>query len=535
MKTRHNHRIKNPILRTSILTVTIWVVLCSVAFSIWNGSARSNIENSAAWQKKVDPQVLTLAAASETDFLVYLNEQADLSRAAALTSKEEKGAFVFKALTDTASRSQASLINVLKNQEIAHRPYWIANMVWVRGDISAVQTMAQRSEVAHIYADQWVKSDSLSIPSISIGFAPHASTGSDASYPSGIQWNIEKVNAPQVWAAGYTGQGAVIGGQDTGYQWDHPALKAKYRGWNGTSADHNYNWHDAIHEDNPGSGEENSCGLDLTVPCDDYGHGTHTMGTMVGDDGNGMQIGMAPGARWIGCRNMEEGWGKSSTYAECFQWFVAPWPIGGDPIDDADPSKAPDVINNSWSCPPSEGCAWDSLQAIVNATRAAGIMVVGSAGNNGSSCGSVNNPIAIYDNTFAVGASDTNDIIANLSSRGPAIYTNLLKPDVTAPGINVYSSTPGNNYASMSGTSMAAPHVSGLVALLISVNPGLAGQVDTLEKIITQSAMPITTTQNCGGVPGSNVPNNTYGWGRIDAYAAYLYKNLLFVPLVMQR
>lgn len=531
----HMQRIKSTILHSTAPQIIIIAIFCFAGPLAWKALARSNLERSTAWQNKVDPQVLTRAASGETDFLVYLQEQADLSAAAALTSKQEKGSFVFKTLTDVARRTQSPLINSLKMQNTPYRSFWVANMIWVRGNIATVQTMAQRSEVAHIYADPWVQSSSL-------GFSPATADShvNKAASGSGIEWNITKVNAPQVWAAGFTGQGAVIGGQDTGYQWDHPALKNKYRGWDGNAADHNYNWHDAIHEDNPGSIGGNSCGFDLTTPCDDNGHGTHTMGIMVGDDGTSHQIGMAPGAQWIGCRNMEERWGKPSTYSECFQWFIAPWPIGGDPVNDADPSKAPDVINNSWSCPPKEGCAWDALQTVVDNTRAAGIMVVSSAGNEGhdetvSSCGTVNNPIAIYDSTFTIGATNFSDKIASFSSQGPADNTNLLKPDVTAPGEGVYSSYIGSSYTTMSGTSMAAPHVSGLVALLISTDPSLAGQVDKLENIIRQSAVHLTTSISCGGIIGSNIPNNTYGWGRIDAYTAYLYKNLIYFPLVMQR
>ena len=132
--------------------------------------------------------------------------------------------------------------------------------------------------------------------------SPSASGDSAApASPSAIEWNITKVNAPSVWAAGYTGQGAVVAGQDTGYQWDHPALKGKYRGWDGSTASHDYNWHDSIHS---GGGV---CGANSLFPCDDSQHGTHTMGTMVGDDGLANQIGMAPGAKWIGCRNMDQG------------------------------------------------------------------------------------------------------------------------------------------------------------------------------------------------------------------------------------
>ena len=137
-----------------------------------------------------------------------------------------------------------------------------------------------------------------------------------------VGWNIVRVEADQVWGLGYTGRGVVVGGQDTGYQWDHPALIGRYRGWDGAAASHDYNWHDAIHS---GGG---ICGYDTTAPCDDNGHGTHTLGTAVGDDGGVNRIGVAPGARWIGCRNMNQGVGTPATYAECFQGIdgaVAPF------------------------------------------------------------------------------------------------------------------------------------------------------------------------------------------------------------------
>jgi subtilisin family serine protease len=330
-----------------------------------------------------------------------------------------------------------------------------------------------------------------------------------------IEWNILKVNADDVWAAGVTGEGAVIAGADTGYDWDHPALKEMYRGWNGVSADHNYNWHDAIHS---GGG---SCGPDTNQPCDDNGHGTHTMGTMVGDDGGVNRIGMAPGARWIGCRNMNVGNGTPTTYSECFQWFIAPTDLNDQ---NPNPALAPHVINNSWSCPPSEGCTDPNvLKTVVENTRAAGIVVVVSAGNSGPNCSSVNSPIAIYDAAFTVGSTTSSDLISGFSSRGPVTVdgSNRLKPDVSAPGSSVRSSLPGTGYGFLSGTSMAAPHVAGLVGLLISAVPGLAGEVDQLEAIISDTALDLTGGQECGGVPGNQIPNNTFGYGRIDALAAY--------------
>jgi subtilisin family serine protease len=246
------------------------------------------------------------------------------------------------------------------------------------------------------------------------------------------------------------------------------------------------------------------------------------MGTMVGETAT-QQIGMAPGARWIGCRNMEQGWGTPATYTECYEWFIAPYPIGGNPMTDGDPARAPHVINNSWSCLEVEGCtADDVLLAVVEAVRAAGIVTVHSAGNTGSNCGSVENPAAIYDASFTVGATNEEDNIAGFSSRGPVLADGSArrKPDIVAPGTGVESSYPGG-YASLSGTSMAAPHVAGLVALLISAEPSLAGDVDALETAITQTALHLTSDEGCGGDTPTSVPNNVYGWGRIDALAAY--------------
>jgi len=240
------------------------------------------------------------------------------------------------------------------------------------------------------------------------------------------------------------------------------------------------------------------------------------MGTMVGDDCGSNQTGMAPDARWIGCRNMDQGNGTPATYSECFEWFIAPTDLAGL---NPDPSRSPDVINNSWTCPNSEGCSFDTLQTVVENTRAAGIVVVVSAGNSGSGCNTISDPPAIYDASFSIGATDINDNIASFSSRGPVTIdgSNRLKPNVSAPGVNVRSSIRNNGYSSFSGTSMAGPHVAGLVALLIDALPDLRGQVDSIEAIIESSAFPRTSGQTCGGLPGTEIPNPIYGHGRIDA------------------
>jgi serine protease AprX len=475
------------------------------------------------WRSKVDAWVLDTAATGETEFLIFLNQQADLSQAALLNSKIEKGLYVYQRLTETAQRTQPPLLAALKQQGIEHHAYWIANMVWARSSLQTIQSLAQRSDVAHIYANPSVH---LPLPQ------PSSQPAAQPLATNGIEWNISKVRAPEVWSAGYTGQGAVVGGQDTGYDWDHEALIRQYRGWDGFTAEHDYNWHDAIHENNPHTPAGNPCGFDSPVPCDDDGHGTHTMGIMVGDNGSTKKIGMAPGARWIGCRNMEQDWGKPSTYAECYQWFIAPTRIDGS---DPRPNLAPDVINNSWSCPPKEGCTDPNiLLAVVNNVRAAGILTAHAAGNDGGDgnlyCYTVNTPAAIYAASFSVGATDDSDIIASFSSRGPVSIDGSyrMKPDVSAPGVSIYSSLTENGYGIMSGTSMAAPHAAGLVALLISANPLLRGNVDGLEDLIEHTATPRTTTsQSCGGIPGTDVPNNTYGWGRIDAWSAFQGHTLL--------
>jgi len=452
------------------------------------------------WQDKVDPWVLDSARSSrQTDFLVFLSRQADVSGAARLATKREKGRYVLEQLRRTAEITQAPVRAALESEGVEYRSFWIANMIWVRGSESVVKSLAVRSDVAHIYANPRVQ---MELP------VPRAQSSSATA----VEDSIQHTRAPSVfWKKGYRGQGIVIAGQDTGYDWEHPALRSSYRGWSGSEADHNYSWHDAIHS---GGG---ACGADSREPCDDSDHGTHTMGTMVGDDGAGNRIGMAPGAQWIGCRNMDLGVGTPATYTECFQWFLAP-----TDLDDRnpDPDRAPDVISNSWTCPPFEGCTNpNALKKVVRNVRAAGIVIVVAAGNEGASCSSIKDPPAIYGAALTVGATNNEDKIAGFSSRGPVRVdgSNRLKPDVSAPGVDVRSSVPGGGYGRSSGTSMATPHVAGLVALTLSAANCLRGDVGATEDSVIATSVPRTTDKVCGNVPGSKSPNNVYGFGTIRA------------------
>jgi len=454
----------------------------------------------------VHPLVLTATENGQTsDFFVVLKQTADLTPAAELPSKTERGQFVVNALRAVADSSQAGLKAMLDARGIRYRAFYIVNAILVTGNRALVEEIAARPEVARIEAN----------PKIRVEMPSRQSVTRDA--PSGIEWNVAKVHAPEAWALGYTGQGIVVGGADTGIDWDHPALKNHYRGWNGLSANHDYNWHDSIHVGG------SSCGADSPEPCDDYGHGTHTIGTAVGDDGGSNQIGVAPGAKFIGCRNMNSGVGTPARYIECMEWFLAPYPVGGTPAE-GDPSKAPDVTNNSWNCTPSEGCSWDTLKAAVEAQRAAGIMMVVSAGNSGPSCGSVSEPAAIYDASYTVGSTTSSDTMSSFSSRGPAVANQgdptLNKPDIVAPGSNIRSCVPGGGYeGGWSGTSMAGPHIAGAVAVVWSARPDLKNHPELTEAVLNSHARRLTgSVEGCGG-DYVNGPNNTWGYGLVDLEA----------------
>ncbi len=434
-----------------------------------------------------------------------------------LNSKHEKGLYVYQQLLRHMQKSQKDVIAYLQGQKIPFASYCIANCIVAELDEEASAAVSGYAAVRSIS-----NNDVFNVPRLTYE--------NDRSGARDITWGLELIQADLVWDMGIRGQGVVIGGQDTGYEWDHEAIKRSYRGYfSEDSVDHNYHWHDAINEISPLHNDEvitdetNPCGLNVSSPCDDHGHGTHTMGTMVGEDPDTtLTIGVAPEAKWIGVRNMERGYGSPQTYLSGFEWFLAPTDLNGV---NPDPTKAPHVINNSWACPEMEGCNADNfglLRTAVENLRAAGIVVIASAGNNGSNgCGSVVNPPAIFDASLSIGAVNNRDSIASFSSSGPVMIEgfNQEKPDFTAPGSSVLSAAKGGGYRNASGTSMSGPHAAGVVALIISANPNLSGDVNAIEDILRATAVKRQAEESCSAELEANY-NLVYGYGRLNALAA---------------
>ncbi|PYJ79791.1 MAG: peptidase S8 [Verrucomicrobia bacterium] len=463
--------------------------------------------NQDATAKNIAPWVIDHTAnGQQAEFIVVLADQADLSQAAALPTKTEKERFVYDTLWNKSQTTQGPILQWLRERRIEHRSFYIINAILVKGSREIAETLAARPDVARVEGNPHIQN---SLPQPGPALEGPLQPGAPATIEPGIVYT----HAPDVWALGFHGENIVVASADTGVRWTHNALKPHYRGWDGQNADHNYNWHDSIH-DSVG----NPCGNDSPFPCDDYFHGSHTTGTAIGDDGAGNQIGMAPGAKWIGCRNMDQGNGTPARYIECMEWFLAPYPIGGG---QGDPTKAPDITINSWSCPPSEGCSANTLEAAVEAQAAAGIMMVVAAQNYGPSCSTVEDPAGIYAASYTVGALNTGtDTIASFSSRGPVTIdgSGRIKPDITAPGTNTRSAsnTSDSAYTIASGTSMATPHIAGAMALLWSAIPSLQNQIDASRTALDNAAHFISSTL-CGT---AGPPNNVYGWGRVDILAA---------------
>ena len=412
---------------------------------------------------------------------------------------EERAYIVITTLQDKANATQGSLIEYLDNKytdEVSeYRSYWITNMVFVEALPSVIMEIAERNEIGLLDLDGKLEWDK-----------PVSREPASAKSPGGIEPGLAAINAPAMWRLGFTGAGRIVMGDDTGVDGNHPALNYKWRG---------------AQPGVPASAAWFSWNGSTTFPVDGDGHGTHTMGTMCGlEVATSDTVGVAPGAQWIASDGL---WGSPHTSYSiaAWQWAVDP---DGNPgtIDDM-----PDAIGNSWWDPniPDNSQCDPALNPYINAylgVEAAGIAIIFSAGNSGPSAQSITSPknVNIDEVTFwATGAVDGNVAgfpIASFSSRGPVVSACStgtpsldIKPEASAPGNNVRSST-GGSYASFSGTSMACPHVVGAIALLREAVPTITGW---------EAKMALYNTAVDLGDPGED---NTYGMGIIDVYAAYV-------------
>jgi uncharacterized repeat protein (TIGR01451 family) len=475
-------------------------VILFIVLGVIIGTGVFKNSTAVAANAEVEPLVLeTLETESSADFFVWMKEKADLNPAYEMETKLEKGNFVYETLVSTAERTQADLRSYLDDQGVDFRAFYIANKIFVRGgSLDLVMEIAGRSDVAEITANHEYQ---LQEP-----FMDPAGPQS----PEAIEPNVTFIYADDVWALGIDGGGTVMAGNDTGLDETHPTIAPHYRGCLNpptcSSWDHNYNWWDATN-------------TYPTNPYDGHGHGTHTTGTMVGDDGGSNQIGVAPGAQTIHCKNMTNGGsGNDQTFTECFEWDLAPWDLTGG---NADPAMAPDAINNSWRYWGGNNNVFrDEVQAL----HAAGILVEVSAGNEGPGCATLGSPSDYWEvlTTGSVSHFTTfPGTITGFSSRGPSDLDGDYFPDIMAPGQSIRSSLPGNSYGSWSGTSMAGPHATALVGLMWDACPALIGQVYPTIDIINITAVPLTGQggSNCGG-DYTDGPNNDWGNGTIHALAA---------------
>ncbi len=469
--------------------------------------------------------VVVYATGGQTGFhgdrlFVILKEQADVSAAAEIADYDVRRQTVYQQLTGHAAANQTGLRRALDRLRLGYTPYYLVNGLEVRGGLPVRLWLATRPEVDRV----------LPSPRLRPANRPPAEARGQAARPEAPAWNLTSIGADRAWEElGVRGAGIVVGQSDSGAEWRHDELRDAYRGAGGQ---HDANWLD------PWNG--------TAAPVDANGHGTHTLGSVLGN-----RTGVAPDATWFGCANLYRNLGNPALYLDCLQFMLAPYPPGGDPLADGDPLRSAHVLNNSWGCPQAvEGCDPASLQPAVDALRAAGLFVVASAGNEGPACSTLEDPLALYDSAFTVGAIDVAGNLAFFSSRGPVLGdgSGRTKPDIVAPGVDVLSAYPGNSYEASSGTSMAGPHVAGVVALMWSANPTLIGDIEATEEILTRAAWPFTGSVEATvfglapelegrpeaagelavvGQPGivcgrglEATPNDYAGYGVLDAYAA---------------
>ncbi|MBK8128257.1 MAG: carboxypeptidase regulatory-like domain-containing protein [bacterium] len=484
----------------------VFIGLCLLAAS-WAGAA----EFSSALEEK-------LTTVKPDDFIssiVILPSAVDMRALdnalhARKATVAERNAEVISALKYNAAQNQPAFLSeldVMTRDGVVkgYTPYWIDNLVVIYAQAQYLESLRIRGDIEFVttnFSPELI--DPLRIPEKGADMrAPHNPLDTETTTPGQNAIGATRVNRE----LGITGQGVLVANCDTGVDGTHPALSAR---WRGNFAPVSECWRDAA-------------GLGHATPQDGNGHGTHVMGTMAGRAISGVDtntVGSAPNARWIATNTINQGTGSNfdNDVIADYQWFANP---DGNINTTAD---LPDVIQNSWGV--HSGFAgysqcdtrWNSF--ILNC-EAAGPVVTWSAGNEASS--GLRTP-AIHSMSayqiFSVGAVDAQDgaapyPIASFSSLGPTPCTpaspDNIKPEISAPGVNIYSSVPGGGYSgTYSGTSMAGPHVAGVVALMREACPDC-------DHITIKDA--IMTTALDQGTVGQD---NTYGHGVIQAYEAVL-------------
>jgi serine protease AprX len=446
---------------------------------------------STAWGGRIDPELLqSLTSADPADefaVVVKLPEVADyreLRTSLGKAGKRIRQARVVQTLRGKAITSQSGIRETLSAREREGKVrkvkgFWIFNGVSLTANAQAIRELGNRGDVEEVIPDRII---SLGQPAA-------------AAAATGAGWNLDMIGAPILWNLGHTGQGVVVASLDSGVDIHHPALASKWRG--GTNS-----WFDAISI--PPS----------TTPFDDNGHGTNTMGVMVAGNASDNLVGVAPGATWVAAKIFDSlGNGTYSGIHSAFQWLL-------DPDGDGSPADAPDVVNCSWSID-TAGKYNAEFAPDIQTLTTAGIVVVFAAGNSGplggTSVSPANNP-----GVFSVGATDGNDVVTAISSRGPSAFDNSsIYPTIMAPGDSIRTTdlTGGGNfpdsYVTASGTSLAAPQAAGACALLLSIDPNLA--VADLESAVKSAALDL----------GPAGPDNSYGYGRLDIIRAAENLNLI--------
>lgn len=416
----------------------------------------------------------TTAPTESVPVLLFLRERVDLT---AYSGRRDESTKLIRELQAIAASTQPPILARLRAIGVKGdlRSFWITNAISFEATSVVIREISQWPDVVDLDFD-------------APGAAPDVDVAGEGD-PLLVAptWSIEKIRADEVWSTfGLTGAGIVLGSMDTGFAPSHPALAGKWRGGSNS-------WRDLVNG--------------LPDPYDDHGHGTHTIGTLVGGDGDGpltFDIGVAFGARFIAVKVLDENnaFSSSSIVIAGAQWIL-------DPDGDPETADFPHVVNNSWYF---FSPTFTGYYNTVAAWRAAGIVPVFCIGNEGPGAQTTRAP-AHYNNCIGVGGTDASDSNYDFTSWGPSpsgtsYPADRRKPELSAPGELVLSSVPSGGYQSWSGTSMAAPHVAGTIALMLEANPILA--YGGLLALLEETAVDL----------GDPDYDYIFGYGRIDAYEA---------------